>query len=269
MLLNTFVGDVLLATRDKFEILRAAVLTPESVGTLANDQIATELIARICRPEKVFVDVGAHIGSVISKVQRHDRTIVIVAIEAIPEKIAKLRRKFRNVTLHECAAGESEGSASFFVDTKRSGYSSLIRSQVTNGEATQEIRVSIKKLDDLLPSGEVDAIKIDVEGAELGVLRGSESILSGSRPTIMFESGPLENDSLGYSKEALWRYFDSHRYLILVPNRVAHNDPGLTQDGFLESHLYPRRTTNYFAIAKERNVEIRDRAREVLKIPIG
>jgi hypothetical protein len=37
-------------------------------------------------------------------------------------------------------------------------------------------------------------------------------------------------------------------------------------DGFIDSHIYPRRCTNYFAIPSERRIEIRDRARDILGI---
>jgi hypothetical protein len=50
---------------------------------------------------------------------------------------------------------------------------------------------------------------------------------------------------------------------------VAHNDGGLSLEGFIESHAYPRRTTNYIAIPSERRVEIRDRARTLLGIAAG
>jgi hypothetical protein len=64
----------------------------------------------------------------------------------------------------------------------------------------------------------------------------------------------------------MYQFLADHDYIVLIPNRVAHNDSGLTQDGFLESHLYSRRTTNYFAVPVERQIEIRDRARRILKI---
>lgn len=233
---------------------------------IANDQLATELITKMCKPGKVFIDVGAHIGSVISKVRKNDRAVEIVAIEAMPGKIKNLRRKFENVTFHDCAAGESEAEAVFFINTKQSGFSSLIApNKNVKVEDIHEIRVPVKRLDSLLSPDAIDAIKIDVEGYELGVLRGSESILNVSRPTIMFESGPVEgNDSITYSKEDMWEFLSKHGYLMLLPNRVAHNDDGLSLECFLDSHLYPRRTTNYFAVPKERRAEIRGRARQIL-----
>ena len=61
----------------------------------------------------------------------------------------------------------------------------------------------------------------------------------------MFESTPTENKNVGYTKEALWQQHTELEYLILVPNRLAHNDNGLSLEGFRESHFYPRRATNY------------------------
>ena len=80
----------------------------------------------------------------------------------------------------------------------------------------------------------------------------------------MFESPLISNNSLGYTKENLWQYLDKLNYLIVIPNRVAHNDEGLSLDCFIDSHIYPRRTTNYFAIPKERRGEIRDYARKII-----
>ncbi len=259
-----------MSARDSFDLLRAAFLNPEGIGMLANDQMATSLVTKICQPNKIFIDVGAHIGSVISAVMQHDRSIRIIAIEAIPEKVASLQRKFPLVEFHWCAVSDSEGEAPFFINTRQSGYSSLGRQPTgASDQYIAEIRVPIKKLDTLISSSDVDVIKIDVEGAELGVLRGCANLLARSRPTVMFESGPFDNEGLRNTKETLWEVLFDQNYVVLVPNRVAHNDSGLSKECFIESHLYPRRTTNYFAIPKERRMELRDRARKVLKIPVS
>jgi len=267
LLLNTMLGHITLDLRDKFKLVSTGLFKPEMVGTLVNDQLASLLITRLCQPNKVFIDVGAHIGSVISEVHLYDKSIEIIAIEAIPEKVNKLKKKFSYAEIHECAVGESEDTVSFFINTAQSGYSSL-SSAAMEQSTVKEITVPLKKLDNIITTtNTVDAIKIDVEGAELGVLRGGHKLLTTHRPTIMFESAPINNDdNLGYTKEALWQYLTEHDYSVLIPNRVAHNDKGLSLDGFLDSHIYPRRTTNYFAVHKTRRVEIRDYARQILKI---
>jgi precorrin-6B methylase 2 len=58
--------------------------------------LATFLVTKLCLADKAFIDVGAHIGSIISEVIQLNASIKIIAVEAIPEKIAKLRKKFPN-----------------------------------------------------------------------------------------------------------------------------------------------------------------------------
>jgi FkbM family methyltransferase len=265
---GTAVGRVALSVRDTLNLVGAAYARPEIAGTMANDHLASQLLCRLCADDMTFLDVGAHIGSIVAAVLHANPSVKVVAVEAIPEKVAHLRRKFPTVEVLHCAASEKDGETTFFVNTKRSGYSSLGQPSGSALSEVVEIKVPLRKLDDLVPSGGVDVIKIDVEGAELGVLRGSERIVAESQPTIMFESGPQSEDGLGYTKEALWQWFADRDYAVLVPNRVAHEDPGLSLEGFLESHLYPRRTTNYFAVARKRRLELRDRARVALDIEV-
>jgi FkbM family methyltransferase len=262
-------GKLALALKAKLEIMHAAHFRPEFVGTEANNLLSTEIITRICEPNKTFIDVGAHIGSVIAAVRNTHSSIKILAIEAIPAKVKNLRRRYPFAEVYECAVGETVGEVSFFVDTARSGYSSLGKPINPGDQSKVEIMVKIDKLDNLIAASDVDAIKIDVEGAELGVLRGGIGVLQRCRPIVMFESGPQSDDGLGYTKEAMWDFLSENEFAIVVPNRVAHNDSGLTRDGFVESHLYPPRTTNYFAIPLERRIEIRNKARRILRVAVS
>jgi FkbM family methyltransferase len=264
VLLGSGFGGIALATRDTVKLLRTIYRSPESVETLVNNQLATFLTIRLCLPKKGFIDVGAHIGSIISQVVHYDASIRLYAIEPIPEKISNLRRMFPTIELHQCALGESDGDIAFYVNVKQSGFSSLAKP--TNDLDIVEITVPLRKLDSLIASDNIDVIKIDVEGAELGVLRGGDQLIARSRPLIMFESGPPTNDGLGlgYTKESMWEWLHEREFDIVVPNRVAHDGPRLNLEGFVEAHFYPFRTMNYFAIPKERRLEIRDRARSLL-----
>jgi FkbM family methyltransferase len=262
-IVNTRVGALARSLRDRWDLQRAAVGLGEEVGTLANDRVARLLLERLCLPGRTFVDVGAHIGSVIDGVRRHSRPGAIHAVEAIPEKAAALRRRFPGIIVHGCAIGEAAGEARFFV-AAHSGYSSLDPALSARGVGVREIRVPVERLDALVHADGVDVVKIDVEGAELGVLRGADALVAASRPSILFESGPEAMEA--FPKAALWNWLDARDYAIVVPNRVPHVDGGLGRDGFAEAHLFPRRTTNYWAIARERREQVRARARDVLRI---
>lgn len=263
MLLRTLIvpnrlGAIVQSARAALSLHRAVHSRLESVGTEANDELARWLLERLCPPGGTFLDVGAHIGSVLAGVRRHSNPARLIAIEAMPDKVANLRRRFPHVEVHEFAVGAQAGEASFFVDLAQSGYSSLTARE---GAGTREIRVKVVPLDEALAGVAVDVMKIDVEGAELAALRGAAALVDTGRPVIMFESATLTLDA-----GAIWAWFDERDYDVVLPNRVAHLGPPLSREGFEEAHIYPRRTMNYFALPREKRSVIRDRARALLGI---
>lgn len=265
-ILGTPLAQLAIQAREKIDLTYAACFHISDVGRLANDHLATYFIARLSAPGKTFIDIGAHIGSVVSSVRTQVPSATIIAVEAIPEKAIRLRSLFPTVQIHQVALGNSEGDVKFYVHTKQTGYSSLSRPANGAADTIVEITVPMTRLDRLVDSNAIDAIKIDVEGAELEVLRGSVSTIARNRPIIMFESGPPASGEFESEKAPQWQFFKDNNYILVVPNRLAHNDDGLTREGYCESHLYPRRTTNYFAVPIERQSEYRDRARRILSI---
>lgn len=250
-ILGTVIGSLAMKSRARLDLYQTPL---EAIGTTANDQLAEFLVTRLAK--RSFVDVGAHIGSIIAAVLANCPDVHVTAIEAIPEKAKKLVGKFPNVKVLPFALADYEGQTSFFVNRTASGYSSLAQ----NDGANEEIVVPVKRLDTLVLDPEV--VKIDVEGAELGVLRGCENLKS--RPIYMFESAPAE--VLGYTKSALWHWFTDHDYGIFLPNRLAHTAPSMSLDIFIDAHLYPRRATNYFGVPLEQVEVVRNHARSLLQL---
>jgi hypothetical protein len=66
-LLGNSIGRLALSLRNKIDIIRTAFFHPEKIGDEANNQLATKLVTTICQSNKTFIDVGAHIGSIISE----------------------------------------------------------------------------------------------------------------------------------------------------------------------------------------------------------
>ncbi|MGB9184464.1 MAG: FkbM family methyltransferase [Solirubrobacteraceae bacterium] len=138
------------------------------------------------------VDVGAHSGAVLREIVRCAPAGRHIAYEPIPELAAQLTAAFPAVTVRNAALSDENGEASFVqVDTapEFSGF----RERAYHGfaeVAKHQISVKTERLDNSLPEGFAPAfIKIDVEGAELLVLRGARETIRRWRPTIVFEHG--------------------------------------------------------------------------------
>ena len=209
------------------------------------------------------MDLGAHIGSIFSTVHRLDSSIKIIAVEANPSKAQSLKERFAYCTLHDCALGDAGGQIDFYIDPEATGYNSPEKSDTGH---QQTISVEIKKLNDLVSGEAPDVIKIDIEGAELSALRGGAEVIAAHRLTIMFESTDTAVNTLGYSAELLWEWLSEMGYDVFTPDRLAHDAAPLELASFLDSHAYPMRTLNYFAVHQSRQTEIRERARNILGI---
>jgi FkbM family methyltransferase len=264
-LVGTALGQRLLGASHFLLLRRIPSGNPETASMVANAILADRLVTRLCPPGGTFVDVGAHIGSIFSSVHRLDTSIRIIAVEADPQKARHLSERFGYCTLHGFAVGEQTGQIEFYRDPDATGYNSLVK-----GHSDRQIAMSveIKRLDDVLKDEKPDMIKIDIEGAELGALRGGAAVIAAHRPTIMFESTELGTNAMGYAPQMVWDWFQDMGYGIYVPDRLAHDAEPMACETFLDGHAYPMRTLNYFAVHKDRRIAVRDRAREILGIRV-
>ena len=148
------------------------------------------------------------------------------------------RRGDRPVRCGRNAMGRRLRSSS----TMRSpAYSSLAKS-----DGLREIRVPLRTLDTVLSGHDVDVIKIDIEGGELGALRGAVRCCRTSAYRDVRERTGLWCSPRLHHDGPL-AVLDRLGYVVVAPNRLAHDGDGLSLEAFNDGHVYPRRTTNYFA----------------------
>ena len=162
--------------------------------------------------QNIVVDIGANIGnhSVFLGTYLADH---LIAIEPNPDVIPSLRRNLsKNLgqyTLFECAVGETEGQGEIFVPENMSN--NIGAAKVDTGNAGS---IEISTLDSILSAWKekaaaphcVSLIKIDVEGMELQVLKGSENTIRQHRPHIFAEAASSKE------REATSRYLKSLGY---------------------------------------------------------
>jgi FkbM family methyltransferase len=149
------------------------------------------ILARILREGDNGIDVGAHRGDVLAEFVRLSPTGRHVAIEPIPELAGGLRAAFPGVAVHAAAASDAPGRAEFQWVTSNPAFSGLKqRPDLRLEETVRAVSVPVVRIDDLVPTGfPVGVMKIDVEGAELGVLRGAARVLEEARPWVLLEHG--------------------------------------------------------------------------------
>ncbi|MGI9012282.1 MAG: FkbM family methyltransferase [Nitrososphaeraceae archaeon] len=149
----------------------------------------------------IVVDVGSHIGHhTLIAAKRVGPKGKVISIEADPKnfeilnKNIELNRLKDNVITINCAVSSKEEKIKLYTPEEESGntiYNTIISDRVSPEENFVEINANT--LDNLLNENgisvkEVNWIKIDVEGAELEVLKGAHEILSESKNiTLLIE----------------------------------------------------------------------------------
>jgi FkbM family methyltransferase len=172
--------------------------------------IQAALVRLVGRGDVVY-DVGAHAGFFAVLAQRAAGVSGrIVAFEANPDVAERLSRNLElnggapaRVVARPAAA---ESGPVVFVAGPTPQEDSLRPPVVLGGSARRRsLELDAVTLDEILDEGErpPDVIKIDVEGAELAVLRGAREVIASARPQIVCElhawAAPAE--TLAYAAE--------------------------------------------------------------------
>jgi FkbM family methyltransferase len=127
----------------------------------------------------------------------------------LPDLFRGLTQKYANVPtvyLHQLALSDASGESTFQHVVTNSGYSGLKKRRYNRpNEQIAEITVKVARLDDVLPSGfDIRLMKIDVEGAELQVLRGAVAMLRRCHSFVLFEHGLGAADCYGTRPEQVF-----------------------------------------------------------------
>lgn len=174
----------------------------------------------LCRDD-VFVDVGAHIGVHSLTVARHLQRRGggrVIAFEPSHESAQRLRaaahRNRLAVTVIEGALGVSRGTIELFADPAYDLADAGVRSQYGEGEFVQT--ASVTTLDawaNDVSLERLDAIKLDVDGAELAALQGMRESLRRLRPRVLVvEIKEVALERAGVEAEEVRRLLHSYGY---------------------------------------------------------
>ncbi len=172
------------------------ILMPGTNIQLGNYKIYPDLNSQLGRlaavihkkyPSMTAIDVGANVGDTIA-ILKSSVDIPIIGIEGDETSFKYLQKnaaQFSNVSIIKTFLGEKSQETK--VSMQKTGWNNTI---IPNAEGTEMI--SLKSLDDILTTTEFDnteikLLKVDVEGFDTIVLRGSTAIIEKHKPVLFFE----------------------------------------------------------------------------------
>lgn len=183
------------------------------------------LLDELALQGRVAIDVGAHAGNWTFTLARHVQPSGrVVAYEALPHygqalSLALRLLHVRNVEIRTVAVGETERTMSL---RWRSETDELLtgRTHIEPGANASKgvTEVPMVSLDNDIASrgiapSDVGFIKIDVEGAELEVLRGAATLLTEGRPAVYLEAEPKWVARMGHRVEDIFAEMQLRGYL--------------------------------------------------------
>lgn len=156
-----------------------------------------EVLAGALRPGGVFVDVGANIGWFSLAVAAHRPSSTVWAVEPLPATADRLAAnvaaaELAQVVIHRVLLGAADGVAEL-VATADSAFAHVSGAGRTSrtGRPEPTVTCPVTTLDRLWQAAgrpRVDAVKIDVEGAEPEVLAGAGALLRACGPVLVVEA---------------------------------------------------------------------------------
>jgi len=125
--------------------------------------------------------VGAHKGEILELFIKKAPNVRHYAFEPIPELYNNLKKKFSDrCNVFPFALSDKEGESGFQYVKNAPAYSGILkRRYAIQHPDIEELKVELKRLDSVIPDDvKVGFIKIDVEGAEMKILKNSKKVIA-------------------------------------------------------------------------------------------
>lgn len=179
-----------------------------------------EWFAKNVKLGETWLDIGAHYGyTAIALSRLVGMQGRVFAFEPTPATLAQLVANvmlngFNGVHLNQKAVSEKSGTSLLYL-YKQNSLNSLAR-QDWMGQPLGQIAIETVTLDEYVSEQalpRVDLIKIDVEGAEILVLKGARQLLNGPNPPVVIcEFSDKTTHGFGYDATELRQFLEDQGY---------------------------------------------------------
>ena len=161
-----------------------------------SNPMETRVLRRVLRIGDVFLDVGAHIGWYsLSARQIVGSAGKVIAFEPNPSCVSELKQNIilnslHSIKIEKIAIADKNKKSDFWLGDDMAGSLIKASTQELTHYSVKKILVQIKTLDSYCKEHNIERIrliKIDVEGAEEYVIKGSMMILKKYHPCLILE----------------------------------------------------------------------------------
>ena len=176
-----------------------------------------DALIALAKPGDVLFDVGAYVGWYSVEFAKRVPGSKVYAFEPISEARAELKKNLdgiKNVFIYAFGLSDSPGCVNFHVSEAEPGTASMAPLEEDRFGTTMTVRKMVITLDLQCgsPHPAPNFIKIDVEGAELLVLKGARQTLEQHRPIVLCEMLRKWSKRFGYHPNDIIAYMDGLDY---------------------------------------------------------
>lgn len=209
----------------------------------AYEPIESSLFFDLLSPGNVVVDAGANIGFyTLMMAERVGSNGQVHSFEPVPQTFAKLQAnlqlnpQLKNIFLNHKALWNKEEELTFTLSAQQDdncgAYSASAKS-----DSIREQKCTATTLVNYFSSSKLqrlDAIKMDIEGAELAALQGALPLIEKHKPIVFLEVFRKACKDFGYSPDALWELFKPLGYKIYLIGDVCERSRWINDFSLLE-----------------------------------
>jgi len=214
---------------------------------LEYDRLTKVILKMVIHENSNCIDVGCHKGEILEQLIKYAPKGHHYAFEPLPDFYNQLKNNFKShVTIYPYALSDEGGNSTFQYVKNAPAYSGIKkRSYDIDNPEIEEISVEVKTLDELISTDvNIELIKIDVEGGELGVLKGARRILKNSKPFVVFECGLGASEYYGTTPKDIFNIFDESDLRVSTLKSFIKNSGSMDSQTF--SEVFQKKEEYYF-----------------------
>ena len=210
------------------------------------DALIKKIMRIVLEEDSSFIDVGCYRGNFLIEANKFAPSGAHIGFEPIPEIYTKVIKTLGGVNdIRQLGLSDERGETTFNYVKSNPLYSGIKKRSYPGKESIEELVIKVDTLDhQLFQSPRVDLIKIDVEGAELNVLKGGINTITKFNPVIVFEYEQGASDVYGVTPAEIWSFFDKVKYSIYTLKNFIDNPLPLSFSKFTE--IYNSNDEHFF-----------------------